>query len=163
MPALWTRMSAPPIFSTSTFRFSMSAGAAMSQRTLSGSPPSARISSSVSLESTMSAITTRAPSAERRRAYSRPIPSAAPVTTATRCEDPLDSLIRGASPSARRGRRDAVLAPGSGARGEHDLSEVVLRGELLFRDADLGQREGAVHHRVEAAFVDQLDQSLEVG
>ena len=86
MPALLTSRSTPPKASTAAFTASATAVSSVTSATTpaarSGPPSSA--ATSPTFASSRSAMTTLAPSAASARAVARPMPEAAPVTTAIR-------------------------------------------------------------------------------
>src|SRR5579884_307206 len=158
-----------------------------SRRTATASPLPARTSSTVSVQSLMSATTTFAPAAARLRANSRPSPRAAPViaTTLSRtsmaalcsikseAEDGAPERVR--ESSALRPPRPSRRPPGSdhlvGARvnqvhvvevgdERHRLAGIPGR---LRRDApaDFGAVDDEIDHRLHAHRLDDIELRLE--
>src|SRR6478672_2155204 len=123
------------------------AALATSSLALIALPFSLRTSSSVCAQSLMSAITTRAPRPARYRAYSRPMPRAAPVTTTT-----FPSSFMLASVSLHRldaklagNRRDPVLLYKPGDLYALGIDLEPSRHELGLRERAGGQEKDSAH------------------
>ena len=86
MPALFTRMSSFPYFCTVASTTAFQSSSLVTSRRMNSAVPLARVMSAAIFlpsSSSMSAITTVAPSLAKRRAVAAPMPEAAPLTIAT--------------------------------------------------------------------------------
>src|ERR1035437_6145598 len=150
IPALFTRMSRRPnSATTAAIRESTCAGSLISIWKEAAAPPSCRISSATRSAAAPSTSTTAsdAPSRERRRAISRPMPRPAPVTRAI--------LLLSVMNSSRPGwGRPGACPTGSELDTERHLHDAPATGRRDLTEAAAGQvargvRELSVIQRVE--------------
>src|SRR5690606_23729948 len=129
MPALLNATSTLPYVSNARSYIRATSGSLVTSA-LTNRPPTS-VAALAPASSSMSAQTTRAPSAASRRAVARPMPLPAPVMTATRSSSRCMSLLRGDEDVLGLGERGQRVRPQLTA--EPGLLEPAERGPVADR------------------------------